>query len=218
MRNVFILGLRFELRIKILLLRGWQGDDRWWFRFCGHIFTKANVNPIPKTEPKNWPLGCFTEQFKKKSSKHRSSWVSLGEGQPYLTIPHTNPGFQNNYVGLDAMNNLRKSISGDTEKPKNYQCMALFVCQLMEAAKGGGFWDWSVWQCNYVRMRLVLVSLYIVEYSSNGRGQSFICSRLLKAPHPLTTAARPPSPSLTLTYLCRESTRISTVVVFLNVL
>jgi hypothetical protein len=48
------------------------------------------------------------------------------------------------YFGLDAMNNLRKSISGDTEKPKTYQCMALFVCQLMEAATGGRFWDWSV--------------------------------------------------------------------------
>jgi hypothetical protein len=68
-----------------------------------------------------------------KLKTYRSSWVSLADGQPYLTIPHTNPGFQNNYVGLDAMNNLRKSISGDTEKPKNYQCMALFVCQLMEA-------------------------------------------------------------------------------------
>jgi hypothetical protein len=34
----------------------------------------------------------------------------------YLTIRLTNQGFQNNYFRLDAMNNPRKSISGDTEE------------------------------------------------------------------------------------------------------
>jgi hypothetical protein len=27
------------------------GDEK-WFRFCGHIFTIANVNPNPKTKQK----------------------------------------------------------------------------------------------------------------------------------------------------------------------
>ncbi len=153
MKIVFILGLRFELRIKILLLQGWKGDDRWWkmVPFLWSHIHNSQCQSKSKNQTKKTDHGCFTEQFKNQSSKHRSSWVSLGEGQPYLTIPHTNPGFQNNYVGLDAMNNLLKSISVDTERPWNYQCMALPVCQLMEATVGV-FWDWSVWQCNYVRM------------------------------------------------------------------
>ncbi len=36
------------------------------------------------------------------------------ESQPYLTISYTSQGFQNNtYSVLDAMNNPRKSISGE---------------------------------------------------------------------------------------------------------
>ncbi len=35
------------------------------------------------------------------------------DDQVYINISNTSQGFQNNYFGLDAMNNPRKSIYGD---------------------------------------------------------------------------------------------------------
>jgi hypothetical protein len=39
------------------------------------------------------------------------------DGQPYTTIPCLNQGFHNKFFGLNAMNNPRKIISGDTLIP-----------------------------------------------------------------------------------------------------
>jgi hypothetical protein len=58
----------------------------------------------------------------------------------FLTIPYTTQGFQNNYFRLDAMNNPRNNISGDTGMVKEESLMRI----VPPFDEHFGFYDWII--------------------------------------------------------------------------